>query len=303
MITVNLFGTFFFLLLNCLLFRIEAEAATLFQESFADSNFAARGWYDNTSTPTTTSQQIPGSTASAQYHWALGATVYVSYWVKYSANYVGSGVSYHPHEFMILTTIDPDYSSLAFTHTTAYIEQNVKTGGGVPRIALTDGANIIQNKININLVGVTENRAANGCNGNTDAHPGSCYNDGTEYNNSRVFDASQAYFTGTPGAFYKNDWHFVEAYYQLNSILNGVGQPDGLMQYWFDGTLVINVTNLAIRTGEYPTMQFDQFVMAPYIGVGSPADQSFWVDDLTVATSRPTPGSVAPSPPTDLMVN
>jgi len=31
-------------------------------------------------------------------------------------------------------------------------------------------------------------------------------------------------------------------------------------------------------------MQFNQFIIAPWIGVGSPVAQTMWVDDLTVAT-------------------
>jgi len=33
-------------------------------------------------------------------------------------------------------------------------------------------------------------------------------------------------------------------------------------------------------------MRFNQFIIAPYIGDGSPVDQTMWVDNLTVATSR-----------------
>jgi hypothetical protein len=35
--------------------------------------------------------------------------------------------------------------------------------------------------------------------------------------------------------------------------------------------------------------------MAPYIGDGSPVDQRFWIDDLTVATSRPAVPLPAPA--------
>jgi hypothetical protein len=43
-----------------------------------------------------------------------------------------------------------------------------------------------------------------------------------------------------------------------------------------------------LRTGQYPDMKFNQFMIAPWIGDGSPVDQTFWVDDLTIATLRPT---------------
>ena len=47
-----------------------------------------------------------------------------------------------------------------------------------------------------------------------------------------------------------------------------------------------------IRTGEHPDMKFNQFLLAPYIGCGSPVEQTMWIDDLTVATCRPDTNSV-----------
>jgi len=58
----------------------------------------------------------------------------------------------------------------------------------------------------------------------------------------------------------------------------------------------MNYTNVVMRTGQYPDMKFNQFVIAPWIGDGSPVDQTFWVDNLTVATARPG-GSVDSTPP------
>src|SRR2546425_11521542 len=45
----------------------------LFQETFADTAFAARGWYDNPSMVTTTAQHIPGSTAALEAHFPVVA--------------------------------------------------------------------------------------------------------------------------------------------------------------------------------------------------------------------------------------
>jgi hypothetical protein len=67
----------------------------------------------------------------------------------------------------------------------------------------------------------------------------------------------------------------------------GIGLPDGVMQYWFNGTPVIDRHDVQYRTGLRPTIRFHQFVIAPYIGDGSPVDQYMWVDDLTVATAKP----------------
>jgi hypothetical protein len=37
-------------------------------------------------------------------------------------------------------------------------------------------------------------------------------------------------------------------------------------------------------------MRFNQFLIAPYIGDGSPIDQTMWVDEMTVADARPASG-------------
>ena len=69
-------------------------------------------------------------------------------------------------------------------------------------------------------------------------------------------------------------------------IVGGKGVNDGIVQYWFDGRPVIDRHDVLLRTGANPTMQFNQLVIAPYIGDGSPVAQSMWIDDLTVATGR-----------------
>ena len=84
------------------------------------------------------------------------------------------------------------------------------------------------------------------------------------------------------------DYHKTpEAYFQANSISGGVGVADGVIQYWFNGTLVIDRHDMMFRTGARPNIKFHQFLIAPYIGDGSPVDQYMWVDDLTVATAHP----------------
>lgn len=279
------------------------SGSVLFQEGFEDTQFASRGWYDNLSMAITTAESHGGS-HSLEVHFTQGATVptygaasrhlftpsntvYLSYWVKYSTNWVGSGHTYHPHEFYFVTTEDAQYVGPAATHLTTYVEDNYQNGG-FPRLAMTDVSNIDQTKIGQNLVGVTEQRAAAGCNGNGDAYPTDCYAvGGGSYYNEKVWTAAQPAFLPNPGPGYKNDWHFVEAYFQLNTIKNGIGQADGVAQYWVDGTLVINSQNVLFRTGAHPTMQFDQFLIGPYIGDGSPVGQTMWIDDLTVATKKP----------------
>src|SRR5437867_10768856 len=158
-------------------------ATILVQETFEDQAFAARGWYDNVAMTTTTAQHIPGSTRALEVHFTLGATtptwggaarhlftatesVYLSYWVKYSANWVGSGQPYHPHEFGVLSDLDGDYDGPSVSWLNILIEHNYQNGG-IPRLALQDNKaiNTSRGTPPINLIGVTENRSTCGCNG------------------------------------------------------------------------------------------------------------------------------------------
>ena len=271
----------------------------LVTEGFEDAAVAARGWYDNTSPAISTVEHstgvgalqmafaaggtVPSNGGSVRHKFAGTDRVYLRYWVKYSANWIGSGVSYHPHEFHFVTNLDGNFVGPAATHLTTYIEHSYQ-GGGYPRLALQDALNIDTTKINVNLTGQTELRGANGCNGNTDGYPTGCYQLGGEWRNEKIWTASAPSFTAGPGPGYKNAWHKVEAYFQLNSIQGGVGVANGVAQYWFDGQLVIDHRNVLMRTGQYPSMQFTQFIIAPYIGVGSPVAQTMWVDDLVIAT-------------------
>jgi uncharacterized protein YjdB len=276
----------------------------LFQETFEDQAFASRGWYDNTSV-TITANQFHSGTHAMEAHFLLGAdtptwggsmrhlfqatpTLYVSYWVKYSSNWVGSGQLYQPHEFTMMSDLDGDYDGPSDNYLTVYLEHNYQNGG-IPRLVMQDNKSINTSYGTppINLIGLTENRSTAGCNGVVEVNVvTSCYNAPPWYN-AKELHASQVAFQPTPGPGYKGNWNHVEAYYQINSIVNGVGQADGVMQYWFNGTLMIDRHDILYRAGGRPSINFHQFLIAPYIGDGSPVDQYMWVDDLTVATSKP----------------
>jgi hypothetical protein len=276
---------------------------TLVQEDFEDANLAARGWYDNTSVTVTAAEHIPGSTKSLELTFNQGATVptsgvatrirftgtdrvYLGYWVKYSGNWVGSGVSYHPHEFQFVTNEDGQWIGPSATHLTTYVE-HVYLNGGIPILSMQDALNIDTAHINQDLSPVTESRAAGGCNGETDGYKTSCYQLSGAWRNGKQWRAAQPAFQPTPGPGYKADWHHVEALFELNSIQGGKGRTDGIAQYWFDGQLVIDNHNVLFRTAAHPAMKFNQFLIAPYIGVGSPVTQTMWLDNLTIGTAHP----------------
>ncbi|GAX62999.1 hypothetical protein SCALIN_C46_0003 [Candidatus Scalindua japonica] len=272
----------------------------LFKEDFEDKNFTSRGWYDNTNLSLTVSEHVPGSKSSVVFHFKKndktpqsgGAIrkkftetdeVYVSYFVKYSSNWEGSNKTYHPHELYLLTNIDDDWIGPSRTHLTAYIEQNE----GEPLLAIQDALNINQSKIGVDLTHVTENRAVAGCNGE-----GSCYKVGSGHNNVKHWKAGSIYFKDKPGKNYKSDWHFIEAYFKLNTISGGEGVADGQIKYWYDGNLIIDHNDVIMRTAMHPDMKFNKILIGPYIGDGSPVDQTFWIDNLTVAAS--STGDTAP---------
>ncbi|HEX5111626.1 MAG TPA: T9SS type A sorting domain-containing protein [Saprospiraceae bacterium] len=282
--------------------------SVLIFEDFESGDFAAKGWYDAFPDQRTTAEYKNG-THSYAGHFAEGAyssgagrhlftptdKVYLSYWVKYSSNYIGSGVGYHPHEFNILTTEDWEYQGPADTYLTTYIEQNA----GRPILALQDSKNVDPNCILLNnnsFVGCNgdfntypfdENRSVCSCNGllgfvdrrDCFASAGSSHG----YYSARAWAADSIYFRNNPGPYYKNDWHFIESYFELNTIENGIGIPNGKIRYWYDGKILISSDSILMRTGTHPDMKFNQLFYGGYIGVGSPVDQTWWIDDLTVA--------------------
>lgn len=272
----------------------------LLAEGFDNASVGARGWYDNTGPAITTTSPHTGSGALQMAFTAGGTTaarggalrhlfaasdrVYVRYWVKYSSNWVGSGHTYHPHEVHVITDQDPAWVGPSVTHLTTYIEHNYQAGGGVPLLAIQDALNIDLTRLNVDLTNVTEQRAVSGCNGTMDGIAGDCYLLNNTWRNAKEWRAAAPALLPTPGPGYKADWHQVEVYFQLNTIQNGRGLADGVAQYWLDGRLLIDRQNVLFRTAQHPTMRFNQFVIAPYIGDGSPVAQTMWMDDLVVAT-------------------
>ena len=276
----------------------------LFQEDFENTSMSSRGWYDNTRVLLSTTEHIAGSVSSAQYRFLAGATtpttggsqrhkftpsnsLYISYYVKYSSNWVGSTKAYHPHEFYVMSTLDGDWGGPAFAYMTLYLEHSYQNGGK-PVMMMQDNnsINTTSGALPNNLVGTTENRSTAGCNGLAESNMSisTCYNQPPWANAKGIM--GPVVFQPNPGTGYKNNWNFVEAYYQLNTIVNGIGQADGVMQYWFNGALIIDRHDILYRTGAHPTLQFNQFLIAPYIGDGSPADQSMYLDNLRIGTAR-----------------
>ena len=278
----------------------------LFEETFEDIDLKSRGWYDladGTLASFTTREHAPHSTRSLEAHFRRGATtpvpkvaarrlfpesesVYVRYWVKYSDSWVGSGKPYHPHEFLLLTNADDPYVGPSRTHLTAYVEHNYQNGG-VAVLGIQDGENIDARRVGADLGYLTEKRAVAGCNGDSRTGRGDCYQADGRPNNGRFWKSTRPVLIRASRVRAREGWHLVEAYFKLNSIRKGVGQDDGVAQYWLDGELLIDRHDVLFRTGAFPRMKFRQFMFAPFIGDGSPVDQTAWYDDFVVMTARP----------------
>lgn len=281
----------------------QSSGIALISEGFEDADIPSRGWYDATSISIAQDSR-PGSsgTHALQWHWTRGMTapqgssridfapstsVYLSYWVKVSTNWVGSNRAYHPHMFHFLTTADDRYIGPSITHLTLYDELLYLPGEGgmAPALALQDALMIDTTKLLVDLTNVTEQRAIGGYNGRPesglrwDAYD---YGGGL-YTNYKLFRPDTVVMTDAT----KSSWHHVESHWQLNTVEGGKSRPDGVVQYWFDGAPIIDRHDIYFRTAANASMRFRTFLMAPYIGDGSPRDQTMWIDDLVVRAARP----------------
>jgi chitodextrinase len=292
-----------------------ASGTVLFQESFENSSFSGRGWYDNTNHGTIVSGGQSGN--SLQWAWAQGATaptngaslrkkitptesLYLSFYVKFQTGWRGSQKAYHPHMILIPSSLDSDYTPLANNYLNTYVSFISDIGSPYtirPQISIQDQlrVNTANGTPPNNLTAVTENRSVAYCNTPVPSGAtGMCYADNPYYS-ANTWKASTASVS-------TNVWHHVEVYFKMNSISGGKGQSNGIMQKWVNGNLVINRSDVLYRTNQDATKKWAQFVFAPWIGDGSPIAQTMWLDELTVATAPPSAGgdTQAPAVPASL---
>jgi hypothetical protein len=167
-----------------------------------------------------------------------------------------------------------------------YIEQI----GLTPVIALQDSRNVDDNCILLN------NDDFQGCDGDFDSYPFTEARSVASCNGLRgLVEHRDCFFTGSywysarrwsapdGPAYTPGEWHFVEAFLGMNDIEDGIGVPNGSIRYWVDGKSMISSDNILFRTGENSGMAFKYFVFAPWIGDGSPAEQTMWIGEITVA--------------------
>jgi len=245
--------------------------AVLFSESFDDADLAKRGWYDGREF------RIAGDARAGEgcieYEWTGGQSkvqgsspvrhlfeptdeVAIRFYLKLSKGWGWSGRNYHPHLTHFLTTENSKWHGPAASHLTLYIEPV----GGKLRLAAQD----IQNA---NMPhGLTQGPLKGGYNG-------------------KFYDSDEVLFTD-------DQWHCVEAHFKLNTLDLSSDRPnrDGIVRGWFDGRLVVERTDVVLRSTDFPKMKFNQFLMAPYFAPGLlPHAQKLWIDELAVGTQRVGP--------------
>jgi hypothetical protein len=253
-------------------------AEVLFRESFEDANLTERGWYDGSKF------RIVGDAWAGrgclEYEWLEGGSrptvssgvrhlfaptdeVWLRFHLKLSKGWAWSGRNYHPHFMHFLTTENSKWHGPAASHLTLYVEPV----NGKLRLAATD----IQNQDSPH--GLTQGPLKGGFNG-------------------RFYDSREELFTD-------DQWHCIEACFKLNTLdlQNDRPNPDGIVRGWFDGKLVIEQTNVVLRSTDYPAMKFNQFLLTPYFGPGLlPQAQKLWVDEVAVGTKRLGPAAVGGTP-------
>jgi hypothetical protein len=255
-----------------------ATAGVLFHESFDDSALLDRGWYDGRRFSIAETGQFAGK-GCIEYRWKdrgttpesssgirrlfePSDTVYLRCYIKLSKGWGWSGRPYHPHVMHFMTTENDRYRGPAASHLTVYIEPV----NGKLRLATQD----IQNKDAPH--GLTQGLLRGGYNG-------------------KFYDSKDELF--------KDDtWRCVEAMFQLNTLDLAADKPnaDGVVRAWFDDKLVVEQTDVVLRSTDFPNMKFNQFLLTPYFGPGLlPHSQTLWVDELAVGTKRIGPLKAEPS--------
>ena len=257
-------------------------AGVLFGETFDDARLTERGWYDGRTFAISREGTRAGG-GCIEYRWKSGTTtperssglrrpfeptdtVYLRFYIKLSPGWGWTGRSYHPHLMHVLTTENDKYHGPAASHLTLYIEPQRASSPGGP--------------------GHPESGQA------TRADPGPLrggYN-GTFYDSKDVLFTDDA-------------WHCVEAMFKLNSLDpdRDLVNRDGIVRGWFDGKLVLERTDIVLRSTDFPNMKFNQFLLAPTSGpacsrTSRPCGSTSWrsgPSDSGRSCRRPAP----PRPP------
>lgn len=267
----------------------------ILSESFEDSSFSSRNWYDGGSTDIVSGGQsgnclrwawtsggsTPASMTTMRRQFTAQNKVLVRAYLKLDANWQGLQETYGgPHVMHVMGTVDGLYDGLSYADLNTYIEFYTNVGSPYTtytRFQMQDSERIVTSPTPpTNLVSSTETRAVAGCNGDQGDAGSivSCWEDGGDWFNGRIWD-------NTSAAVLKNEWVLVDTYMEMNTISNSVANANGKVRQWVNGTLVKSSDTVVFRTGDQPTKQFDKLILAPFMG-SSPITQTMWVDELKI---------------------
>lgn len=288
------------------------KGTRIFYEGFEDNSWTSRDWYDDGSAGNTLTAS-GGQTGNAlTWAWAEDATAptswatmrkpfpasasasefIIEYYVYLATGWQGSGAAYHPHLIHLLSTADGAWQGTSSTYSSLYFELN----GSYLRTLHQDElrVNTSNGAVPNNLVEVIETRSANHCNTPytlSGADAGDCYAHSENYASYNIWEADTL-------AIPANTWTKITAHVKRNTFTNGVGNFDGIMRVWVGDELAIDSDTVLYAAGAYQTTAWDKVVLAPYIGDGSPSDQTMRLDELSiyeVAGSTPATGRLRTS--------
>ncbi len=286
----------------------QAPVSLPFVEGFENDDWASRGWYDGPSLETSSSAAAPEGQRACIWRWynsgdalpgGKGGRVLLepcegitfSFSIRYSEDWSWTGLGWHPHMFLFMTSRNGAFDGPAWTHLTVYVE----TVDGRLKFGIQDGQNIDTAHLRQDLTGISENRAVAGGNGSSDGYPDDLYQSGATWVNGKTWDSDSLYISEQRGPFYKGDWHRMKVHFQLNSIVDGKGINNGVFRWWMDGRLIMAYEDILFRTGASAGMKINQFLMLPYIGPGAKNPQSVCVDDIRIEREEEVLSMAAPA--------
>ena len=242
----------------------------MFSEGFDDANLLKRGWYDGDRFAISDTNPYAGK-GCIEYHWKAGGTtpasssgmrrlfeptdtVYLRCYIKLSKGWGWTGRAYHPHLMHFMTTENGKYHGPAASHLTVYIEP-------LERQAAAGGPGHSE-----------QGRAAR-------PDPGPAQGRLQRQDLRQQGRALHATTSGTASRPCSSSTRL--------DLKADKPNADGIVRGWFDGKLVIDRTDVVLRSTDFPKMKFNQFLLTPYFGPGLlPHAQTLWIDELAVGTER-----------------
>lgn len=243
---------------------VTIEIDEILREPAEDNNFSSRGWYDNTTQTLAADGAIAGSAQSIDWTWAASAT--------------------KPPNGGAMRYAFPESDNIYVSYRVKYLSGWVGSGQAFhPHefYFMTNKNGAFDGLFGSELTLYVEQH---------DLVPRLDYSNPANIDGTQLYDGSTTMLVDT--------WYKVEAFLKLNTMVGNVGQSDGVFKYWLNGSLEVDANDVLMRTGSANTdMLLDQFILAPWLGEGSPAQQTMLVDEIIIGTkvAIPVTAPVAPS--------